>query len=67
MPGVGFSPHGARYGFATDGERDLGFMMTARVDWCDEWTAKAIADDRALLDADLMDQQIRDRLCVPKT
>lgn len=25
MPGVGFSPHGARYAFATYGERDLGF------------------------------------------
>jgi hypothetical protein len=25
MPGVSFSPHGARYAFATYGERDLGF------------------------------------------
>jgi hypothetical protein len=25
MPGVNFSPHGARYGFAEYGERDLGF------------------------------------------
>jgi hypothetical protein len=28
MPGVGFSPHGARYAFSTYGERDLGFAKS---------------------------------------
>lgn len=97
MPGVSFSPHGARYAFATYGERDLGFksgegriildhlegvepndvtgqfyssdpqiarkrqMMRAWTDWCDEWAAKAIAEDRALLDRELMATEIRKR------
>ncbi|QUS40602.1 hypothetical protein RPMA_18470 [Tardiphaga alba] len=95
MPGVSFSPHGARYAFASYGERDLGFkpsegklildhlegtepndvtglfyssdpgierkrrMMKDWTDWCDEWSAKAIAQDRALLDRDLMTIEIR--------
>jgi hypothetical protein len=28
MPGVDFSPHGARYAFSTYGERDLGFAKS---------------------------------------
>jgi len=97
MPGVSFSPHGARYAFATYGERDLGFrpgeggiildhlegvepndvtgqfyssdpqiarkrqMMRAWTEWCDDWTAKAVADDRALLDRELIAAEIRRR------
>jgi integrase len=97
MPGVGFSPHGARYAFATYGERDLGFkpgegklildhmegvepndvtgqfyssdpaiarkrqMMRAWTEWCDGWTAKAVAEDRILLDCKTMGAEIRRR------
>jgi hypothetical protein len=97
MPGIDFSPHGARYAFATYGERDLGFkpgegklildhmegvepndvtgqfyssdpgvarkrqMMRAWTDWCDEWAAKAIAEDRALFDAKLIGAEIKAR------
>lgn len=97
MPGVDFSPHGVRYGFATYGERDLGFkpgeggiildhlegveptdvtrsfyssdpqiarkraMKRGWVDWCDEWAAKAVAEDRALLDRELIAVEIRQR------
>jgi hypothetical protein len=103
MPGVGFSPHGARYAFATYGERDLGFkpgegklildhlegtepndvtgqfyssdpgiarkrqMMRAWTDWCDEWAARAIADDSSLLDRDLMAGEIKRRRYERKT
>jgi integrase len=34
-------------------------MMKAWTEWCEEWTAKAIADDSALLNADLMGRTIR--------
>lgn len=97
MPGVGFSPHGVRYAFATYGERDLGFrpgegklildhmegveptdvtgqfyssdpgitrkrtMMRAWTDWCDEWVAKAILEDRTLRNCELMAAEIRRR------
>lgn len=95
MPGVGFSPHGVRYAFATYGERDLCFkpgeggiildhiegveptdvtgqfyssdpqiarkrqMMRAWTEWCEEWTAKAVAQDRSLLDRELMAKEIK--------
>lgn len=97
MPGVSFSPHGARYAFATYGERDLGFkpgeggiildhlegvepndvtgqfyssdpqiarkrqMMRAWTEWCDEWAAKAISEDCALFDRELMAKEIKKR------
>jgi integrase len=97
MPGVGFSPHGTRYAFATYGERDLGFrpgegklildhmegveptdvtgqiyssdpgiarkrtLMRAWTDWCDEWTAKAVLEDRSLLNRELLTKEIRER------
>lgn len=97
MPGVGFSPHGVRYAFATYGERDLGFkpgegrlildhlegtepndvtgqfyssdpaiarkreMMTAWTDWCEVWAARAIAEDRTLLNRQFMAKEIRER------
>ncbi|UVO31460.1 Arm DNA-binding domain-containing protein [Bradyrhizobium arachidis] len=35
-------------------------MMKAWTAWCDEWTAKAIKDDRTLLNADLIGRTIRD-------
>ena len=95
IPGVEFSPHGARYAFATYGERDLAFtqgegklildhlegvelkdvtgtfyssdpgiarkraMMKAWTEWCDHWTAKAVAEDRSLLNAEVMGKTIR--------
>jgi hypothetical protein len=34
-------------------------MMRLWTDWCDEWTAKAIAEDSALLDADMIGAEIR--------
>jgi integrase len=97
MPNISFSPHGARYAFATYGERDLSFkpgegklildhmegvepsdvtgqfyssdpgiarkrqVMRAWTDWCDEWTAKAIKEDSALLNADLIGAEIKQK------
>jgi integrase len=102
IPGVEFSPHGARYAFATYGERDLGFaqgegklildhlegveptdvtgsfyssdpqigrkraMMKSWTEWCDHWVAKAVADDRALLDGDLMGREVRTKRYIHK-
>jgi hypothetical protein len=36
-------------------------MMRAWTEWCDAWAAKAVADDRALLDRELMGREIRER------
>lgn len=97
MPCVSWSPHGARYAFATYGERDLGFkpgegklildhmegveptdvtgqfyssdpgigrkrqMMRAWTEWCDDWAARAVAEDRWLLDKAMIAEEIRRR------
>jgi glutathione S-transferase len=42
-------------------------MMRAWVDWCDEWTAKAVAEDRAPRDAELMGAEIRARCYKTRT
>jgi hypothetical protein len=36
-------------------------MMRAWTEWCDDWTAKAVGDDRALLDRELIAAEIRRR------
>lgn len=36
-------------------------MMRAWTEWCDEWTAKALAEDRVLLNRELMAAEIRKR------
>lgn len=41
-------------------------MMRSWVDWCEEWTAKAIKEDAALRDRDLMAAEIRKRRYKPR-